>query len=94
MNIQAKAFFERIEAQGVETHNLRTIGVQLGEVTRSLYRNELQDALNTLRELETSLLAATEDVMTAIDREDGNRRDNARKALARYFDPNDYPSTL
>ena len=94
MNIQAKAFFERIEAQGVETRNLRTIGVQLGEVTRSLYRNELQDALNTLRELETSLLAATEDVMTAIDREDGNRRDNARKALARYFDPNDYPSTL
>ena len=94
MNIQAKAFFERIEAQGVETRNLRTIGVQLGEVTRSLYRNELQDALNTLRELETSLLAATEDVMTAIDREDGNRRDNARKALARYFDPNDYPSTM
>ena len=94
MNIQAKAFFERIEAQGVETRNLRTIGVQLGEVTRSLYRNELQDALNILRELETSLLAATEDVMTAIDREDGNRRDNARKALARYFDPNDYPSTL
>ena len=94
MNIQAKAFFERIEAQGVETRNLRTIGVQLGEVTRSLYRNELQDALNILRELEASLLAATEDVMTAIDREDGNRRDNARKVLARYFDPNDYPSTL